>query len=764
MTFARHTFNPSQLEKLAKELNKKLGKTEAEYSSESLAEYFESGDLSNFQVRTLRPTVNFINDTFNTTFKPSNKHIDELLAMVRDAVCGRRLPDDIYGNLPGDALDVEKPQLNVTAANVTAVISDCAEATQRTGDTAGGAPQMPTPAVIAAATHGDSSPIHPAVQVSHLMGSYPPYQPHISITINGFDKPQSTETSSPAVPKPSLKDKAVKIASTVASAVRSDTEKKSSIDGDTTGLNPSGVDSEPTSGAYYVIAIGGLAGLIVGFIIACVQIDLQALISAPVGATLISAEGALLKAYFNKRQRERIARKNRIRRDLETLCDDEYVKTFLDLVALCRIPFIGKECRNCKTGPCKDGEKCEKECRNCKTGPCKDGEKCEKKCKNCETGPCEDGEKCELIIGREACLRLPLEGLERLSMKQVREKYLYFSVDTTPIKGSKVVLREACRAAIKSFHLKWVHYRKQDRVLLEEVLRETSDKIDIVHHLLHLKNSVFYEVHDNDGWRPKAAGHGKEHRHRTRIYHLCAEVSYFRQLQSFFEFVDFLDKIHQRKRSRVDKLRKLCGLPIKTQEDEEAQMRNAYLAEQTEKSEAALAEKRREADESKAKEPAAAEAPPSSTTANDSTLAKTEHAQGALAGPPSSATALDPANAEPKHAPEQMSEATKSAPAQSLSLTTVLDVHVADTDHIVDQTSSIMKTTPAISLSSTTLTETDPATDQVSKTINDFPTKSPLSTATTYFASAKTDCDTATQPCPSSAEFCRTHSRNPQAL
>ncbi|KAJ3168177.1 hypothetical protein HDU88_001615 [Geranomyces variabilis] len=715
MTFAKHTFNPLQLEKLAKELNKeKRGKTEAEYSSGSLAEYFESGNLSNFQVRTLKPTVRFINKTFNTTFKPSNRDKEELLAMVRDAVCGRRLPsDDIYRNLPGGALDVGRPQLNVTAANVTAVVSDCAEATQRTDYTADGAPQMPPPAVIAAATHGDSSPIRPGVQVSPLMGSYPPYQPHISITINGFDKPQSTETSSPAVPKPSLKDKAVEIASTVASPFMPGTEKKSSMDGDTASLNPSDVDSEPTSGAYYVIAIGGLAGLIIGFIIACVQIDLQALISAPVGATLISAEGALLKAYFNKRQRERIARKNRIRRDLEMLCGDTNVKNFLELVALCRIPSLGKECKNCKTGPCKDGENCEKKCKDCKTDPCEDREKCEQECKNCKTGPCKGGEKCGLSIGREARLHLPLKGLETLSMKQVREEYLYFSVETTAINGRKRRLREACRNAIKSFHLKWVHYRKQDRVLLGEVLRETSDKIDIIHHLLHLKTSVFFEVHQKDSWKPQAAGHGKEHRHRTRIYHLCAEVSYFRQLESFLEFVDFLDKIHQRKRSRVDKLRKLCRLPIKTQEDQEEQMRIAYLADR--RRQEALAEKERKADEVKAKKAAATKAPPSSTTANDFTLAKTEHAQGALAGPPSSATALDPANAERKHASDQMSEATKSAPAQSLSLTTVLDVDVAESDHIVDQTSSIMITTPAISLSSPTLTEREPATHQVSK-------------------------------------------------
>ncbi|KAJ3154595.1 hypothetical protein HDU89_007833 [Geranomyces variabilis] len=483
MTSLKVTISPQQFESLAEYMaeaaaerraksKKPNADAGAKYSAEDLMKYFNEGAFEKFLKGELKDIQKFIKANLDIPTLTDTDLEDKFRALYeRSRFQSSGDSAVIAGDIAGDA------------------INETAEAApQGTVGTADAIPQAPAPAFISAASQEE--------------GSYPPYSPHISITINGFDKPSSAKIASPAAAEPSLKDKAGKFVSRVASAAMPGV-------GDTPSSKTSSVDLEPSSDAYYIIAIGGLAGLIIGFIIACVNIDLQALISAPLGATMISAEGVLLKAYFNKRQRERAARKERIRMDLVELCKDDNVKVFLEIVAKCRIPPLGKECKKCPPngGRCKVGEK-----------------------------------ECELRIKNEASVILSGDNDKKLSMKNIREGDLYFPAGETCIGSRKMKLREACRDAITRFHLKWVHYQKRDRVLIKEVLREASKEIDDINELEDLG---------------------------------LLRMSYLRQLETFFEFVDFVNEIHYGKPSRAGKLRGLLGLAVKAPKDHKPQTAEA---------------------------------------------------------------------------------------------------------------------------------------------------------------------------------------------
>ncbi|KAI8996039.1 hypothetical protein BC832DRAFT_595618 [Gaertneriomyces semiglobifer] len=126
-------------------------------------------------------------------------------------------------------------------------------------------------------TPDDQQPHHTGAD-PQLLASQTFHCPHVAITVTTThitEKEHSVEPAANASAKRSVLDL---IMSTFSPAAADPTDE-----------NP------PTSDGYYFIAICALTGLLIGFIIFCVQKDVEPLAIASVFGTIIGAEGLLLK-------------------------------------------------------------------------------------------------------------------------------------------------------------------------------------------------------------------------------------------------------------------------------------------------------------------------------------------------------------------------------------------------------------------------------------------------------------------------------------
>ncbi|KAI8819097.1 uncharacterized protein EV422DRAFT_116689 [Fimicolochytrium jonesii] len=331
-------------------------------------------------------------------------------------------------------------------------------------------------------------PGSPHMQVSQWHGYPPYYSPHVSITVTtntvSDDKAHQMDVPSMggSVADTSVTSKAAHVLSTVASAFgSSDAEAE---------------ESNPQSDTYYFIGIGALTGFLIGFIILCIRIDLQALISAPVGGTLIAADGALIKAYFNKRERDRQAKRAAFQRALEKICDDPDVRIFFQLITRGKIPPLAG---------CND-------------------------CNHCNIGNFHECPKAECKLENQIHFEHPLGTL---GLKDIRRNYLFMEEDH--MADSRISkLRAACVKAVRVFHFQWLELKK-DKKLLKEVVRESN-----LETLVHYENSVLHEHHHGDGNRPyRAQRYGT-----SRLYHVCYHELCEAQFWSFIAFLNFVEKVH----------------------------------------------------------------------------------------------------------------------------------------------------------------------------------------------------------------------------
>ncbi|KAJ3187379.1 hypothetical protein HDU85_006667 [Gaertneriomyces sp. JEL0708] len=397
-------------------------------------------------------------------------------------------------------------------------------------------------------------PHRPGVDPQQL-ASRTSYCPHVAITVNTTNTTEKEHAVEPA---------------TNASA------KRTVLDLITSTFSPAAADptdeNAPTSDGYYIIAICALTGLLIGFIIMCVQKDVEPLAIAPVISTIIGAEGLLLKMYYQKRDRERFRRKEAFRQDLAKLCQREDVQQFLRISSHHTKREICDECKDLgnifnehgrvailKGCECREKQQSEtvsqKHCGKCAEILCRTAKEIDavfqwrKNCTCSEDTFCgncveilrnffdEDdavfkSKRCS--CGREK--RFPLPSGDVISMKDLRRDYLFSEIKH--LYGDAENFRIKCRNAVTAFHLLWIRHNKNRKSLLEDVLFEASDEIAMLTALADYEFSIFNEKHTRHAWWPEKTHQVEE----TRLYHLCLLKN---QFHSFWDFKNFVKSTYK---------------------------------------------------------------------------------------------------------------------------------------------------------------------------------------------------------------------------